>query len=191
MHVAGVDEAGRGPLAGPVTVAAVILDPDYTIAGLADSKQLSASAREKLASDICDHALAFSIIQVDTARISSLNILGASLWGMQQSVLALNVVPNHVMVDGNRCPELPMSVEAIVKGDAKHACISAASILAKTARDRYMRDLARQYPQYGFDQHMGYPTAAHMAALREHGPCHEHRRDFAPVANLMQMELQW
>lgn len=180
--VCGVDEAGRGPLAGPVVAAAVILDPSRPIDGLNDSKKLSARRREALAVEIREKALAFAVAEATAEEIDRINILQASLLAMQRAVQALLVTPVRVLVDGNRCPALSCPVEAVVKGDGKIAAIAAASILAKTVRDRGMLALHDQYPMYGFDQHMGYPTPAHLAALQAHGASSVHRRSFGPVA---------
>nr|WP_240592729.1 ribonuclease HII [Macromonas bipunctata] len=180
--LAGVDEAGRGPLAGPVVAAAVILDDLHPIAGLADSKKLSAARREALFDEIRAKALCCSIAEASVAEIDRLNILQATLLAMQRAVAGLRLRPSLVQVDGNRLPLLGIRAEAIVKGDAKVAAISAASILAKVTRDRGLQALHAQYPQYGFDRHKGYGTAAHLAALHTHGPCEAHRRSFAPVA---------
>lgn len=182
--VCGVDEAGRGPLAGPVVAAAVILDPARPIAGLNDSKKLSAKKREALAVEIRDKALAWAVAEASVEEIDRINILQASLLAMQRAVQALTIAPSHALIDGNRCPKLICSAEAIVGGDGKVASIAAASILAKTVRDHGMLELHALYPQYGFDRHMGYPTAAHLAALRQHGATPIHRRTFAPVAQL-------
>jgi ribonuclease HII len=179
--VAGVDEAGRGPLAGPVVAAAVILDQRHPIAGLADSKKLSSKQREKLFDQICAHALCCSIAQASVEEIDRLNILQATLLAMQRAVAGLRLRPNKVLVDGNRLPVLDVSAQAIVKGDALIPSISAASILAKVHRDRWCAQLHQQYPLYGFDAHKGYGTAQHLEALRVHGACAEHRRTFAPV----------
>lgn len=186
QRVAGVDEAGRGPLAGPVVAAAVILRPGCDIAGLADSKQLSAASREQLAGQIMRQAGAWAIAWSDAAEIDALNILAASLLAMRRAVDRLGVAPDHVQVDGNRCPRLGRgcTVEALVGGDASVPAISAASILAKTWRDAWMARLEQRYPGYGFAQHKGYPTAAHRAALARLGPCAAHRRSFGPVAVL-------
>jgi len=184
--IAGVDEAGRGPLAGPVVAAAVILDPASPVEGLADSKKLSASRREQLAAEIRARALAWALGRAEVAEIDRLNILQASLLAMQRAVAALNMTPAKVLVDGNRCPPLACPCEAIVKGDTTVPAISAASILAKVARDAELRQLHDRYPHYGFAQHKGYPTAAHLDALRRHGPCPEHRCSFAPVAAVLQ-----
>ena len=180
--VCGIDEAGRGPLAGPVVAAAVLLDPENPVIGLDDSKKLSARRRAALAIDIREKALAFSIAEASVEEIDAMNILQASLLAMRRAAEGLVPLPAAAVVDGNRCPRLAMPVTAVVQGDGKIAAIAAASILAKTARDALMRDLHHRYPQYGFDRHMGYPTAAHLAALRQHGPCPAHRRHFAPVA---------
>ena len=183
--VAGVDEAGRGPLAGPVVAAAVILDDQRPIAGLADSKKLSPARREALFDEIRAHALCFSIAEASVEEIDRLNILQATLLAMRRAVQGLRLKPVMVLVDGNRLPVLDVPAEAIVKGDARVQAISAASILAKVHRDRWCALLHERYPQYGFAGHKGYGTAAHMAALRAHGACPEHRRTFAPVAQLL------
>jgi ribonuclease HII len=183
-RVAGVDEAGRGPLAGPVIAAAVILDPARPIEGLGDSKALSEAARERLAPLIRARALAWALGSADRAEIDALNILQATLLAMRRAVLALPLRPEHVQVDGNRAPaleDLPCTVETVVRGDATVAAIGAASILAKTHRDALMRALERAHPGYGFARHKGYGTAAHLAALRRLGPSSEHRLSFAPV----------
>lgn len=185
--VCGIDEAGRGPLAGPVVAAAVILDPARTIVGLNDSKKLSERQREALAAEIRARALAWAVAEASVAEIDQLNILQATLLAMQRAVAALTVVPERALVDGNRCPKLPMLAEAVVKGDGKIASIAAASILAKTVRDAGMCALDAAYPQYGFARHMGYPTAAHLAALRAHGPSPVHRRSFGPVAEQLSL----
>jgi ribonuclease HII len=183
--VAGVDEAGRGPLAGPVVAAAVILDPRQPIAGLADSKKLSALRRERLFDEIRAKALCCAIAQASVQEIDQLNILQATLLAMQRAVAALRLPPVKVLVDGNRLPTLPMRAEAVVGGDARVAAISAASILAKVHRDRWCADVDARWPQYGFAAHKGYGTAAHLAALRAHGACEHHRRTFAPVAAVL------
>ena len=184
-HLCGVDEAGRGPLAGPVFAAAVILDPQRPIQGLADSKKLSAKRREVLAEQIKQQALAWAIAQASVEEIDTLNILHASLLAMRRAVLALNVTPSLVQVDGNRLPKLDLPMQAIVGGDATEPAISAASILAKTARDAELIRLHDRYPHYGFAQHKGYPTAQHLAALAQHGALVIHRRSFAPVAAVL------
>ena len=180
--LAGVDEAGRGPLAGPVVAAAVILDPRQPIAGLADSKKLTARRRERLYDEICAKALCCSIGLASVAEIDRLNILQATLLAMQRAVAGLRLPPAKVLVDGNRLPTLGVLAEAIVDGDATVPAISAASILAKVQRDRWCAEVDAQWPQYGFAAHKGYGTAAHLAALRAHGACEHHRRTFAPVA---------
>ncbi|MBK8114249.1 MAG: ribonuclease HII [Candidatus Accumulibacter sp.] len=186
----GVDEAGRGPLAGPVVAAAVILDPARPIVGLNDSKKLSAGRRVVLADEIRLRALAWAVAEASVEEIDRINILQASLLAMQRAVAALvaghGVIPERVQVDGNRCPMLLYPVEAVVGGDGKIAAIAAASILAKTVRDAGMRELHLAYPQYGFDRHMGYPTAQHLRALVEHGASPHHRRSYGPVARLSQ-----
>lgn len=180
--VAGVDEAGRGPLAGPVCVAAVILDPARQIDGLDDSKQLSERRRDALYPLIVGRALAWRIEFVEAGEIDALNILQATLLGMQRAVAALSPAAEHALVDGNRVPDgMPCAATAIIDGDASEPAIMAASILAKVARDARMRELHVQYPQYGFDRHKGYPSAMHREALQLHGPCPQHRRSFAPV----------
>lgn len=182
--LAGVDEAGRGPLAGDVVAAAVILDPERPVEGLADSKKLSAKRREQLYGQICEQALAFALGRASVAEIDRLNILQASMLAMQRAVQSLDPEPLHIVVDGNRLPGWRYAATAVVKGDALFACISAASILAKVTRDREMMALARRYPQYGFEKHKGYPTAAHVSALQQHGACPAHRGSFAPVRDL-------
>lgn len=183
--IAGVDEAGRGPLAGPVVAAAVILDDRNPIQGLADSKVLSARRREQLYDEIRAKALCCSIAQASVQEIETLNILQATLLAMQRAVEGLRLKPSKVLVDGNRLPVLSMVAEAIVKGDSKVPAISAASILAKVTRDRWCAELDAQYPQYGFAGHKGYGTAEHLAALQAHGACPEHRKTFAPVAKVL------
>ena len=185
--VCGVDEAGRGPLAGPVVAAAVILDPARPIAGLNDSKKLSAKKRVALAGLIRERALAWAVAEASVEEIDQLNILHASMLAMQRAVAALQVTPERALIDGNRCPSLAIPAEAVVQGDAKVAAIAAASILAKTVRDEGMLGLHAQYPHYGFDRHMGYPTAAHCAALAAHGVSPVHRRSFAPVARQLSL----
>lgn len=187
--VCGVDEAGRGPLAGPVYAAAVILDPARPIAGLKDSKQLSAARRERLAEAIKANALAWAIAAADEEEIDRLNILHASMLAMRRAVLALAPAAEAALIDGNRCPDLPIPARAIVKGDALEPAISAASILAKTERDKVLRELADRYPVYGFDRHAGYPTAAHLAALERYGPCPAHRKTFGPVQRILKKQL--
>ncbi len=184
--IAGVDEAGRGPLAGPVVAAAVILHPRQGFKGLNDSKQVSPRNRERLFDEIHAQALCCSIGQASVEEIDQLNILQATLLAMQRAVAGLRLRPQHVLVDGNRAPALPMRVDTIVQGDAKVAAISAASILAKVHRDRWCLELHARHPGYGFDVHKGYPTPAHLAALRAQGACSEHRRSFAPVRAALQ-----
>lgn len=182
--MAGVDEAGRGPLAGPVVAAAVILDARQPIPGLADSKVLTALQRERLFDQIRDKALCLCIAQASVEEIDRLNILQATMLAMQRAVQGLRLKPAHVLVDGNRLPVLDVLAQAVVGGDAKVSAISAASILAKVHRDRWCGELDRQYPQYGFAAHKGYGTAQHLSALRTHGACPEHRRSFSPVAEV-------
>jgi ribonuclease HII len=184
--ICGVDEAGRGPLAGPVYAAAVILDPGRPIAGLADSKKLSARKRERLALEIRTNARAWAVAEASVEEIDRLNILQATLLAMARAVAALVPQPLEVLIDGNRCPDLPLPARAIVGGDATVQEISAASILAKTARDAEMLRLHAQFPQYGFDRHFGYGTAYHLAALRRNGPSVCHRRTFGPVRELLE-----
>ena len=180
--VCGIDEAGRGPLAGPVVAAAVILDPARPIAGLNDSKKLSERKRELLAVLVRERAVAWAVAEASVEEIDRLNILQATMLAMQRAVAGLAVRPDSALVDGNRCPVLVMPVEAVIKGDGKIASIAAASILAKTVRDAGMLALHLRYPQYGFASHMGYPTAAHFKALEDHGASPVHRRSFGPVA---------
>lgn len=185
LLIAGIDEAGRGPLAGSVYAAAVILDPAKTIHGLMDSKKLSEKKREQLALEIKENALSWSIACATVEEIDQINILQATMLAMKRAALNLSVAPGLALIDGNRVPaDMPVACRAIVKGDALEACISAASILAKTARDASLRELHEQYPEYGFDQHKGYGTALHLERLRLHGACPEHRRSFAPVRKL-------
>ena len=183
--VCGVDEAGRGPLAGPVFAAAVILDASRPVEGLADSKQLSAGRREALAEEIRSRALAWAVASASVEEIDGLNILRASLLAMQRAVEQLATAPQEVLVDGLHCPKVRMPARAIVRGDATVAVIGAASILAKVARDAAMLALHRELPQYGFDRHKGYPTRAHLEALRAHGVSEVHRRTFAPVRSML------
>jgi ribonuclease HII len=190
VRIAGIDEAGRGPLAGPVVVSAVILDPARPIAGLGDSKVLKAIQRDALAPLIRAQALAWSVIVVDAEEIDRINIFQATMAGMTRAALALAIVPTEVLIDGNKVPrDLQLPARAIVKGDASEACISAASILAKTSRDALMCAFDLQFPGYGFAQHFGYPTPDHLRSLRELGPCPIHRRSFAPVRALLQGQL--
>lgn len=182
----GVDEAGRGPLAGPVYAAAVILDPRRPLPGLRDSKKLSPASRERLAGEIRARALAWSVAWAAVEEIDRLNILHATLLAMRRAVLGLATAPDEVWVDGNRCPDLPYPARAVVRGDDRVAAISAASILAKTERDKEMARLAVIHPEYGFDRHAGYPTAEHLAALAAHGPSPVHRRSFGPVRRVIE-----
>jgi ribonuclease HII len=185
--ICGVDEAGRGPLAGPVVAAAVILDRERRIRGLADSKTLSPRLRQTLAEEIRSRALAWSVAAASVEEIDALNILQASLLAMRRAVDALDVEPQRVLVDGRHCPQLAVPVRAVVRGDARVAVIAAASILAKVARDERMLTLHCDHPQYGFDRHKGYPTSAHLAALRAHGASAVHRRSFAPVRAVLEI----
>ena len=189
IWLCGVDEAGRGPLVGAVVAGAVVLDPENPISGLKDSKKLSAARREFLFEQIQLKAKAWGVGQASPGEIDQINILQATMLAMRRAIedlaTRLGTWPDKALIDGNRCPELPIAAEAIVKGDAKEPAISAASILAKVTRDRQMMILHEQYPQYGFNQHMGYPTEAHLAALQEFGACAEHRRSFSPVRNVL------
>ncbi|WP_267313465.1 MULTISPECIES: ribonuclease HII [unclassified Acinetobacter] len=188
MLIAGVDEAGRGPLVGAVVAAAVILDPNNPIEGLNDSKKLTEKKREKLFKEIQEKALAWAIAEASHTEIDELNILQASLLAMRRAVEALALVPEHVRVDGNKVPQgLQMSCDAVVGGDALHPEISAASILAKVTRDREMVELDAIYPQYGFAKHKGYPTKAHFAAIEAHGVIEQHRRSYAPVKKALKL----
>lgn len=183
--LAGVDEVGRGPLAGPVVAAAVILDPGFTIAGLADSKCLSEKRREQLASEIRAHALSWALGRAEVEEIDRINILQASLLAMQRAVQALDPQPDYALIDGNRCPQLGCPAEAVIKGDARIAAISAASIIAKVARDQEMREMDACYPGYGLAGHKGYPSKAHLEALQRLGVTPIHRRSFGPVRRLL------
>ena len=189
VWICGVDEAGRGPLVGSVVAGAVVLDPNQPIIGLRDSKKLSTARREQLYAEIMQKARAWGIGQASPSEIDTLNILQATMLAMRRAIEALSERlgewPSKALIDGNRCPILPIASEAIIKGDAKEPAISAASIIAKVTRDQQMQVLHTQYPQYGFNQHMGYPTEAHMQALKQYGPCEEHRRTFAPVRDLI------
>lgn len=189
LIVAGVDEVGRGPLVGAVVTAAVILDPAKPIKGLADSKALTEKKRLALAEEIREKALCYALGRCDQHEIDELNILRATMLAMQRAVNGLSIVPQHVLVDGNRTPVFGCPATAVVKGDARVAEISAASILAKVQRDAEMELLHERYPQYGFASHKGYPTAAHFAALKEYGPIPEHRRSFAPVREALARRL--
>jgi len=187
--ICGVDEAGRGPLAGPVSAAAVILDDTQPILGLADSKKLSERKRDMLALVIRKRALAWAVAYSEVDEIDQLNILQATMLAMQRAVQSLHIQPQQVLVDGLYCPQTGIPSQAIIKGDSKIAVISAASILAKTARDELMLSLHEQYPQYGFADHKGYPTASHLAALRKYGVSEVHRRSFRPVREMLTREL--
>ena len=189
--VCGADEAGRGPIAGPVYAAAVVLDPANPIAGLADSKKLSERKRDALAPEIRQKAKAWAVALATVEEIDELNILNAAMLAMKRAIALLDVTPSMALIDGNRIPKgLPMPTQAIVKGDAKVPEISAASILAKTARDAQMMVLHMEYPQYGFDRHKGYPTAFHLAQLEQYGVSPVHRRSFGPVARLLGNSIQ-
>ncbi len=186
---AGVDEAGRGPLAGPVVVAAVILDKQNPIEGLDDSKKLSPKKREKLYDEIVSKALAYSVVEVSAADIDEINILQATLQGMSMAVKQLSPKPELVLIDGNQVPkDLVDIAKAVVGGDRLHKCISAASILAKVARDRLMLAFAREYPQFGFEKHKGYPTKAHREALKKFGACPIHRKSYQPVREVLELD---
>ncbi len=185
MIIAGVDEAGRGPLAGPVIVAAVVLNPDRPISGLDDSKKLNEKRREDLFALIVERSRAWTVIEIGTLEIDRINILQATLLGMKQAVEQLLPPPSLALIDGNQAPKLDCAVRTIVRGDSLEPAISAASILAKVTRDRLMRKLHIEYPDYGFDRHKGYPTADHLARLARYGPCPIHRRSFAPVRKVM------
>ena len=185
MKIAGVDEVGRGPLAGPVTTAAVILPKQYDLPGLSDSKKLSAKRREDLAVAIKQQAICWALGEADIAEIDELNILYATMLAMQRAVAALTMLPDQVLVDGNRCPDFGIQAKAIIGGDGLEPCISAASIIAKVARDQMMKEFAVQYPQYGFERNSGYPTKQHREALEEFGITPIHRRSFGPVKALL------
>ncbi|WP_107758813.1 ribonuclease HII [Dickeya sp. Secpp 1600] len=185
--IAGVDEVGRGPLVGAVVTAAVILDPNRPIAGLADSKTLSEKRRVALYDEIREKALAWSLGRAEPEEIDTLNILHATMLAMQRAVAGLPITPDFVLIDGNRCPSLPMPSQAVVKGDSRVAEISAASILAKVTRDREMEVLDQQFPEYGFAQHKGYPTAYHLEKLATLGATLHHRRSFAPVKRALDL----
>ena len=185
QRIAGVDEAGRGPLAGPVIAAAVILDPKNPIHGLKDSKKLTEKKRELLFDEIVEHSLAYAIGRAEVEEIDQINILQASLSAMRRAVLQLSCIPDLVLVDGNQLPNLPYKAEAIIQGDQKVEAISAASIIAKVTRDREMKVLDKLYPEYGLAQHKGYPTKAHIAALQKVGVSAIHRLSFAPVKELI------
>ena len=191
IWVCGVDEAGRGPLVGAVVAGAVVLDPAQAIQGLKDSKKLTPARREYLYEQIMQKAKAWGIGEASPQEIDKINILQATMLAMRRAIEDLSTRlgrwPDKALIDGNRCPELPIRAEAIVKGDAKEPAISAASILAKVTRDRQMQILHERHPQYGFAQHMGYPTEAHFAALKQYGACAEHRRSFSPVRKVLEI----
>ena len=191
VWICGVDEAGRGPLVGAVVAGAVVLDPHNPINGLKDSKKLTAARREFLYQQIMEKAKAWGIGEASPAEIDEINILQATMLAMRRAVedlsSRLGQLPDKALIDGNRCPELPIATEAIIKGDAKEPAISAASILAKVTRDRQMQILHERHPEYGFAQHMGYPTEAHFAALKQYGACEQHRRSFSPVRKVLEM----
>ncbi len=184
----GVDEAGRGPLAGPVVAAAVMLNPRRPVKGLRDSKKLSADTREQLAMEIRERAIAWCVAEASVAEIDQINILHATMLAMQRAVAGLQLPPDEVWVDGNRCPEWSWRSRAVIQGDDKVAAIAAASILAKTTRDSLMREMHNDYPSYGFAQHKGYCTVEHLAALKSFGPCLHHRRGFAPVKLMLDQQ---
>ena len=190
IWVCGVDEAGRGPLVGAVVAGAVVLDPNNPIDGLKDSKKLTAARREYLYEQIMEKAKAWGVGEASPLEIDQINILQATMLAMRRAIedLAnrLGAWPDKALIDGNRCPELPIAAEAIVKGDAKEPAISAASIVAKVTRDRQMMSLHERHPEYGFAQHMGYPTEAHFAALKQYGACDQHRRSFSPVRKVLE-----
>ena len=190
IWVCGVDEAGRGPLVGAVVAGAVVLDPNNPIAGLKDSKKLTAVRREYLYEQIMEKAKAWGVGEASPAEIDEINILQATMLAMRRAIedltTRLGAWPDKALIDGNRCPELPIAAEAIVKGDAKEPAISAASIVAKVTRDRQMQILHERHPEYGFAQHMGYPTEAHFAALKHYGACDQHRRSFPPVRKVLE-----
>ena len=190
IWVCGVDEAGRGPLVGAVVAGAVVLDPNNPIEGLKDSKKLTPAKREFLYEQIMEKAKAWGVGEASPAEIDEINILQATMLAMRRAIedltTRLGAWPDKAIIDGNRCPELPIAAEAIVKGDAKEPAISAASIVAKVTRDRQMMSLHDLYPEYGFAQHMGYPTEAHFAALKQYGACDQHRRSFSPVRKVLE-----
>ena len=192
IWVCGVDEAGRGPLVGAVVAGAVVLDPNNPIEGLKDSKKLTAARREYLYEQIMEKSKAWGVGEASPAEIDEINILQATMLAMRRAIedltTRLGTWPNKALIDGNRCPELPIDAEAIVKGDAKEPAISAASIVAKVTRDRQMMALHDLHPEYGFAQHMGYPTEAHFAALKQYGACDQHRRSFSPVRKVLELQ---
>jgi ribonuclease HII len=191
IWVCGVDEAGRGPLVGAVVAGAVVLDPNNPIEGLKDSKKLTLAKREFLYEQIMEKAKAWGIGEASPTEIDEINILQATMLAMRRAIedltSRLGAWPDKALIDGNRCPELPISAEAIIKGDAKEPAISAASIIAKVTRDRQMMSLHERHPEYGFAQHMGYPTEAHFAALQRYGVCDQHRRSFSPVRKVLEL----
>ncbi len=191
IWICGVDEAGRGPLVGAVVAGAVVLDPSNPIEGLKDSKKLTAARREYLYEQIMEKAKAWGVGEASPAEIDEINILQATMLAMRRAIedltSRLGAWPDKALIDGNRCPELPIAAEAIVKGDAKEPAISAASIVAKVTRDRQMISLHERHPEYGFAQHMGYPTEAHFAALKQYGVCDQHRRSFSPVRKVLEL----
>jgi ribonuclease HII len=190
IWICGVDEAGRGPLVGAVVAGAVVLDPNHPIEGLKDSKKLTPAKREFLYEQIMEKAKAWGVGEASPAEIDEINILQATMLAMRRAIedltTRLGAWPDKALIDGNRCPELPIAAEAIVKGDAKEPAISAASIVAKVTRDRQMMALHERHPEYGFAQHMGYPTEAHFAALKQYGACDQHRRSFSPVRKVLE-----
>ncbi len=190
IWVCGVDEAGRGPLVGAVVAGAVVLDPQHPIEGLRDSKKLTAARREYLYDQIMEKAKAWGVGEASPVEIDAINILQATMLAMRRAIEDLSTRlgswPDKALIDGNRCPELPIAAEAIIKGDAKEPAISAASIVAKVTRDRQMMALHERHPEYGFAQHMGYPTEAHFAALKQYGVCDQHRRSFSPVRKVLE-----
>jgi len=192
IWVCGVDEAGRGPLVGAVVAGAVVLDPNNPIEGLKDSKKLTAARREYLYEQIIEKAKAWGVGEASPAEIDDINILQATMLAMRRAIedltSRLGTWPNKALIDGNRCPELPIAAQAIIKGDTKEPAISAASIVAKVTRDRQMMSLHERHPEYGFAQHMGYPTEAHFAALKEYGACEEHRKSFSPVRRVLELQ---
>jgi len=192
IWICGVDEAGRGPLVGSVVAGAVVLDPNNPIEGLKDSKKLTAARREYLFEQIMEKAKAWGVGEASPAEIDQINILQATMLAMRRAIedltTRLGAWPDKALIDGNRCPELPIAAEAIIKGDAKEPAISAASIVAKVTRDRQMMSLHHLHPEYGFAQHMGYPTEAHFVALKQYGVCDQHRRSFSPVRKVLELQ---
>jgi len=192
IWICGVDEAGRGPLVGAVVAGAVVLDPNNPIEGLKDSKKLTSARREYLYEQIMQKSKAWGVGEASPAEIDEINILQATMLAMRRAIedltIRLGAWPNKALIDGNRCPELPIAAEAIIKGDAKEPAISAASIVAKVTRDRQMMSLHERHPEYGFAKHMGYPTEAHFAALKQYGACDQHRRSFSPVRKVLELQ---